>query len=386
MSNPSAKPRPSDIVMEHLSSVLQVDLLPAGTRLPTAVELAKKLGISQGTVKNVYRRLASEGKVSIRTGDGSYWLGVPRPEKRVYKIGINLNPDFEESKPPSRSGWASRIYGGLLHGKLASSITAQFHLCGNLRINADGSLQEEPPVLREMDGVLLLALQRYPTEELKCGNRKIPCIGLNPAREDAVQNFVSPDYFSISRRLGVVWQKAGRRRVLALLSPDLERSISVRLRYGGLLCGLNPGGQPGLEVRCVTAPDGREKSGHEALRHFLAKTGWRPDAIYAAGDLLAFGAIHALEEQGLRVPEDTSVVGGNGVDFLKYPGRFLTCTEHGLERLGEEMLRLLVRRIETRGEDVPAHIEPSRFFVGTTTTPEENALLKKNWKINDNFS
>jgi hypothetical protein len=62
-------------------------------------------------------------------------------------------------------------------------------------------------------------------------------------------------------------------------------------------------------------------------------------------------------------------------DCLKYPPRFLTSAEHGLEQLGEAMLRLLIQRIDQHGADVPAHIEPSRFLIGNTTPEHENALF-----------
>lgn len=363
--------RASDLVMTHLRESLRIDRLPAGTRLPAAVELAGRLGVSQGTVKNVYRRLAGEGKVRMRSGDGSFWMGARNNGRRVYHIGID-GGRFPDGRAPTR--WSHLIYGGMMHGKLAEDLSVQFRLCGNLSFAPDGTLKVDVPMLGELDGVLLATSRRHARDQILFEGREIPCIGFNAFHEDATRNFVAPDYFAISRRLGEAWRLAGKRRIVCLISPALEHSVSVRMRYGGLLCGLEAG-EGTQRVRLVTAPVGLEECGHAAMRELLAAGRWRPDAVYAAGDLLAFGAIRALEEAGLRVPEDVGVVGGNGADCMKHPPRFLTSTEHGLEVLGREMVRLLIRRIDLGGADVPAHIEPSRFLIGNTTGEAENRLL-----------
>jgi len=370
----ATKSKPSDTVLAHLNEVVKIHRLPVGARLPAAIDLAMELGISQGTVKNVYRRLAMEGKVRMRTGDGSFWIGEPTGGKRIYRVGINA-----EALPSERaaSRWSYMIYGGMMQGKLAGDLSVQFRLCGELAFARDGSLEGGSPVLAEMDGVLLATSRPYVKDSIDYEGRVIPCIGLNAPHEDAVKNFVSPNYFTISRKLGEVWRKVGKKRILFLMSPAMQYSVSARLRCGGLLCGLEAGGGES-EVRYATAVKGTEEYGYTAVKEVLAGGAWRPDAVYTAGDLLAFGAIRALEESGQNVPGDVSVVGGHGADCLKYPPLFLTSTAHGLENLGQEMLRLLIQRIDQHGADVPAYVEPSRFLIGTTTTEKENALLTEN--------
>ncbi len=363
--------KPSELAMTHLREVVQMGRLPVGARLPAAVDLAAELGISQGTVKNVYRQLAREGKVRTRTGDGSFWIGGPQEAPAIYRLGIDRDPD---SAPVSVSSWHSRIWGGLMHAKLACNLPVQV---SGLEIDfgPDGKPLTTPPELEQLDGVLLIRLRTHAPDSIRLGGREIPCVSLNPHFENASRNFVSPDYFASASRVGTVWRQSGRRRILSVLSPGMERSVSVRLRYGGLLCGLELGSCPEMESRYVSAPTASEEHGYNAVREFLATQPWRPDAVYTAGDLLAFGAIRALEEAGLRVPEDVSVVGGSGHAFMDRPPRFLTCTQHQLEALGGAMFDLLIQRIEQRGADVPAAVVPCRIVAGTTTRPQENELF-----------
>lgn len=72
----------------------------------------------------------------------------------------------------------------------------------------------------------------------------------------------------------------------------------------------------------------------------------RPTAIVAANDLLAIGAMRAIVEAGLRVPEDVSVVGYDDIAFASfiYPG--LTTISQSGRSIGVEAARLLLRRLK----------------------------------------
>ncbi len=367
----SKKPRPADRVLRFLTDELGLHSMSVGARLPTTVELARRLDVSQGTVKNVYRRLADEGKLSIRMGDGTFWQGAPESERHRYTIG--LDGDLADSDTTD-SAWSYKIKGGLLGETLEAATPIEIRYCKAL-VEGDENRAARLGQLEGIDGLLLLRLEPHRSEAIIHEGRTIPIISLNPLREDSCRNFVSPDYFTISRKLGSVWRRSGRQRVLMILSPGLESSVSVRLRYGGLLCGLEPGMPGSPEVRYLKVDTGRFDSGYAAMKQFLAQESWRPDAIYTAGDNLAFAALQVLEEAGHRVPEEISIVGGHGADCLSRAPHILTATEHALEKISRAMLRLLMERIDNGGADVPAHIEPSRFILGTTTTPEENRLL-----------
>ena len=90
----------------------------------------------------------------------------------------------------------------------------------------------------------------------------------------------------------------------------------------------------------------------------------RPTAVVAQSDLLAVGVIRAATELGLRVPEDLSVTGFDGVELPWFEGTLTTIDQHGLakgRRLGA-MLRALLD-----GEDVSDELAPGDLRVGTTT-------------------
>ncbi len=92
----------------------------------------------------------------------------------------------------------------------------------------------------------------------------------------------------------------------------------------------------------------------------------RPTGIVAQSDLLAAGVIRCAEERGLRVPEDVSVVGFDGIALPWLPGTLTTIEQEGQakgRRLGELVAAAL------RGEPVHDVVHPTRLRVGTTTAP-----------------
>jgi LacI family transcriptional regulator len=88
----------------------------------------------------------------------------------------------------------------------------------------------------------------------------------------------------------------------------------------------------------------QDETGHEAMRKLLGATP-RPDGVFCYNDPVAIGAMRAIAEAGLRVPDDIAVVGAGNVhysDFLAVP---LTTVDQGTSEIGKRAADLLLERI-----------------------------------------
>ncbi|MDX2682196.1 LacI family DNA-binding transcriptional regulator [Streptomyces sp. NY05-11A] len=93
-------------------------------------------------------------------------------------------------------------------------------------------------------------------------------------------------------------------------------------------------------------------------------------AVFAAGDEMAIGLIHALREAGRRVPEDISVVGFDGNPVFAYVSPPLTTVRQPFEAAAREGIRLLVHAIEKPDTDLPqASDAPVELVVRGSTAP-----------------
>lgn len=133
------------------------------------------------------------------------------------------------------------------------------------------------------------------------------------------------------------------RQVLLLTGPRQLRSSTDREQ--GFRSAFEASG--GL----ITAREGdfRESSGYENVRHALDSGNLDFSAVFALNDLMALGALRALREAGLRVPENVSVVGFDDIAVadLLTPG--LTTVRQPIRALGTTVAEQLIARIRGDG-------------------------------------
>lgn len=70
------------------------------------------------------------------------------------------------------------------------------------------------------------------------------------------------------------------------------------------------------------------------------------DAVFAASDVMAAGALHALRAAGRRVPEDVAVVGFDDSPIARHTEPRLTSVRQPVEEMGRAMARVLLESIE----------------------------------------
>ena len=124
-----------------------------------------------------------------------------------------------------------------------------------------------------------------------------------------------------------------------------------------------------------------QQPGYELTRKLLA-SGERFTALFAFNDISAMGAIRALHEFGLRVPEDISVVGFDDIESAAYQSPGLTTVRQPLRKMGrmaaETVLRCILRPTEKSDASPRITVEPELIVRGTTcvATPQQAARRK----------
>ncbi|KAA9005382.1 LacI family DNA-binding transcriptional regulator [Paenibacillus spiritus] len=94
----------------------------------------------------------------------------------------------------------------------------------------------------------------------------------------------------------------------------------------------------------------------------------RPTACFAASDPLAIGALRALHDRNISVPDDLSVVGFDDIDLAAYVQPPLTTIRAYPEQMGKAAAQLLIERLE--GREAPAHtIVGTKLIVRSSSGP-----------------
>ncbi|MHC5267579.1 LacI family DNA-binding transcriptional regulator [Enterococcus sp. LJL98] len=111
--------------------------------------------------------------------------------------------------------------------------------------------------------------------------------------------------------------------------------------------------------------------GFAAMQDYLAETPDYPSAFFASSDALAIGAMRAIQERGLRIPEDIAIIGFNDVSVAKYVTPALTTVKVYTEWMGELAVSTMLELIQ---EAAPV---PRKITVGTELVLRDSTDLSK---------
>jgi DNA-binding LacI/PurR family transcriptional regulator len=206
---------------------------------------------------------------------------------------------------------------------------------------------------KRVDGVIFGPSQlnmenvKYFEEELRKEN--MPLVFMNSYLGEADhRNFVV-----IDNKLGALKAvnyliKLGHRRIGHITGPNSFCASQERLS----------GYKQALEDSCIGyddrlikhMPDVRMESGYQGMKEFLEMQE-PPTAVFAASDMNAVGAMKAVREAGLKIPQDISLVGFDDVELTSYLDVPLTTVSQCQDRVGGLAAKIIIDKIEKNTED-----------------------------------
>lgn len=148
----------------------------------------------------------------------------------------------------------------------------------------------------------------------------------------------------------------GRRRI-AFAGPGWQHHAAYAERREGYLAALKAHGLPPIDISVDVEGD-REQQGAGAIE-WLAREAADADAVFAASDLVALGALRALRSAGRQVPRDVAVIGFDGIQGVRHCDPALTTIAQDVGAAGQALVDALLRRLAGEGHAksrVPVHL------------------------------
>jgi LacI family transcriptional regulator len=306
---------------------------------PTLVTVARHAGVSIASVSRVLNGLPATPAMIERVRAASDAVGyVPDVVARSLRAGRTSQLAF------SVADVANPVYVAMMRAIVRVTRGAGYRL---LLGSTDSDPDVETALLRGLrhryvDGLILCPIRMTLEllEELRRAARPVVVIGTLP--DDVPVDNVRAD----SRRgvgLAVRHLRDAGHQAVAFINGPTD-TVPGMTRLEGYRRALDETGLPLDPALVVTADDFTFAAGREAARELFARQ--KPTALFCANDLLAIGAIRALEQIGLRVPHDVAVVGMDDTELAEMSSPALTSVSLASEERGELAARLLLARID----------------------------------------
>lgn len=308
--------------------------------MATIKDVAREARVSTGTVSKVIN-----GDLTVK--EENYQRVMDTIKKLNYRpnlVARTLKTQISKSIGLIIPDITNPYYPELARGveDIARGLGFTVFLC-----NADRNVSKEKEYLdalinKNVDGIILVK----PQTELKdlCEFKKYSELVIVDAEEEFKKHF---DVLDINDSLGSkmamnLLLDYGHRKI-AFISGLLE-SESSRLRYSSYKKALSENNIE-LDERFVKQGDYGWYSGYSATIELLELEN-RPTAIFASNDIMALGAIKALEERGIKVPAGMSIIGYDDISMASYSTPRLTTIRQPNYETGKVCAEMLIKRIE----------------------------------------
>ena len=312
---------------------------------PTLEAVAARAGVGRGTVSRVINgspKVSEQAREAVLTAIDE--LGyVPNRAARTLVTRRTDTVALVMSASEERV-WDEPYFAGIIRGISRGLSDTGFQLL----LGFPESAAEHERLSRylsgqHVDGVLLISLHGDDPLPNNLEAQGVPVVLGGEPVSGTTLTYVDADNRGGARQAAGHLVQRGRRRIAAIAGPQ-DTKVGVD-RLAGYRDVLAAAGLPSL----VEFGDFGEISGAAATRLLLEREPGL-DAVYAASDPMAAGAMRVLREAGREVPADHAVVGFDDSATARHASPQLTSVHQPVEAMGREMSRLLVARIN--GDDL----------------------------------
>lgn len=316
----------------------------------TIKDLAEQTGYSVATISRV---LNNHPNVSPMTRDAI--------TRAVEQSGFQINVNAKQLKQSAKSilvivkGTANEMFGDMV--ETIQNLVAKTHY----PLYVDYMDEDNNEVLRAVQ----LCLEKKPLGILFLGGNsqnflkdfekvQIPCVLVsNDASNLPFENLssVCTDDRQAARCAMDSLIALGHRKFV-IVGGNRETSDTSRLRYEGCMQAFRNHGIEYDEQLDYQGVRFSYQDGYNATQQLIA-SGRRFTALFAEADVMAIGAIRALHNNGLRVPQDVSVMGFDGLTLGSFMVPQLSTVSQSAQAMAQRGVEILVSRIENGG--TPCH-------------------------------
>lgn len=304
-------------------------------------DIAKKSGFSITTVS---RALAGYDDVNVETRDHireiAYGMGY-QPNSIARQLRSQKTDTIGLIIPAGGESFSDNFFSELLMGAGQAAAERGYDLLVGAQ-TSDDPVDAYRRIVggNRVDGVLLARTVRNDPRIAYLKSLKAPFVVAGRTAPDETSDF---PYIDVDSQIGIRWAinhltGLGHRQIAFLMPP--ENIAFTAYRLAGYQEGLADAGiafRPELALYGDLRREGGRKLAHQLLDEFPEIT-----AIASSNDLMALGAMLAIQERGLVVGQDIAVTGFDGIAAAEYSQPGLTTLRQPTRETGQHLVEMLI--------------------------------------------
>lgn len=319
-------------------------------KIPSERNLCDIYNVSRTTIRRAINELVEENILIKRPGKGTYVKDKNFEETKLISKKNTGNIIFLRCGHHDPGIIDSKIRDDIFYPKVMAGIdkavTKRKYHCIVKYVyekKLDDQIIEE--IIAKADGIICGELHSRSLLEALLGTN-LPLVLINPSVITCEADIVDIDNFTGAYNIIEYLIELGHREIGFI--GGSSSSFPAKYRKHGYLEALDKAGL-NIDDSKIVSYGWRLEDGYQAALELL-KLKDRPTAIFAVSDLLAIGAINAIKDSGLSVPEDVSVIGFDGIDMSAQIRPSLTTMHVRKIEIGEVATRLIFEQLKTSRE------------------------------------
>ncbi len=309
----------------------------------TIKDVAREAGVSIATVSRVFNNVGlvnsdTRHRVQQVARQLKYVpnsLGRSLSTRKTDAIGLLLPDLFGE------------FFSEVIRGCDQTAQKNRYHLLVSSSHNNRAELDAALKMMRaRVDGLIIMSphIDAHTLEENL--PHSLPVVLLNCNVNAGEFDSLSIDNFGGAYQMMQHLQDHGHRRIAMIKGTDQNVDAAERLR--GYRSSIEQGGAE-RDAQLELGGNFSESAGYDAAVKAL-EISPRPTAIFAANDSMAIGALSALREKRIRVPQDMALVGFDDIPVAPYLSPSLTSVRFGINNLGVIAVQTLLHAVREKNK------------------------------------
>lgn len=207
-------------------------------------------------------------------------------------------------------------------------------------------------IAKQVDGIVFISVSNDKSDLDKLAEANIPFVIVDRDESESNSDTVQVDNFEGGRIAVEKLFSLGHRKIACITGPSTA-TLSAD-RYHGYLKVLEENGIPANSAYVIPG-DFRFKGGEEAMTRLLNLPD-PPTAVFICNDMMAIGAIRAVNTFGLKVPDDISIIGFDNSPIAEAITPALSTVAQPINQIAEKAMKILFQRMQGNSEGFPLRI------------------------------